>query len=112
MQGVMLSTALDNACAAMMPACAYPDRVNVDFCKATVDYALDGPKSNVQDVNVVDRNANKISGWKAKCKSSGSIRTFTITNRVLQSTSLLLPKQRTHLAYSGGSRTATATLPT
>ena len=68
MQGVMLSTALDNACATMMPACAYADRAHVDFCKATVDYALDSPKSSVQDVNVVDENGNKQSGWNANCK--------------------------------------------
>jgi hypothetical protein len=75
-QGVLISTALDNACAAMMPACAYPDRAGVEFCKATVDYALDGPKSSTQDVNVVDENDNKHSGWNAKCKYSLSCTTL------------------------------------
>jgi hypothetical protein len=69
-QGVLLSTALDNACSAMMPACAYPDRAGTQVCKATVDYALEGPKSSVQDVNVVDAYDNKHAGWNARCTSS------------------------------------------
>ncbi|KAG9185379.1 hypothetical protein G6011_07923 [Alternaria panax] len=67
MRGPQLETVLDNACAAMMPPCAYQDRVAPGtVCTATVDYPLDGPKSNIQHANVVDRDDNSISGWDIK----------------------------------------------
>ncbi|CAN9481626.1 unnamed protein product [Alternaria alternata] len=66
-RGPQLDTVLDNACAAMMPPCAYQDRVaKGTVCTATVDYPLDGPKSNTQHANVVDKDGNSISGWDIK----------------------------------------------
>jgi hypothetical protein len=53
-----------------MPPCAYQDRVaKGTVCTATVDYPLDGPKSNTQHANVVDKDGNSISGWDIKCKA-------------------------------------------
>jgi hypothetical protein len=71
MRGPQLGTVLDNVCAAMMPGCAYPDRIaNGTLCTATIDYPLDGPKSSTQDANVLDSNGNSISDWQVKCKNS------------------------------------------
>lgn len=71
-QGPPLEYVLNNACAAMMPKCAYADRSADLFCIQTIDFALSGPKSTVQSVNVQNRSGNKISGWKLKCKSSNA----------------------------------------
>lgn len=66
-QGFVISTVLDDACAAMMPVCAYPDRAPPDtVCTATVDFKLDGPKSTIQHANVVNATGNKIDGYGAK----------------------------------------------
>ena len=69
MRGPQIETVLDNACAAMMPRCAYSDRVpEGTFCAATIDWSLDGAKSSTQHANVVDSHGNSISGWDIKCK--------------------------------------------
>jgi hypothetical protein len=69
MRGPQLETVLDNACAAMMPPCAYQDRVaKGTVCTATLDYPLDASKSSTQHANIVDSDGNSISGWDIKCK--------------------------------------------
>lgn len=41
-----IETVINNACVAMMPECAFRDRLsNGNFCTATIDYQIDGPKS-------------------------------------------------------------------
>ncbi|KAI2482550.1 hypothetical protein Ptr902_04866 [Pyrenophora tritici-repentis] len=63
-QGSQLEAAVNNACAAMMPACAYQDRLpEGTFCTATIDYKLDGPKNSTQQANVVDSSATSIGDW-------------------------------------------------
>ncbi|KAI4702481.1 hypothetical protein J4E81_002845 [Alternaria sp. BMP 2799] len=57
-----LETILNNACAAMMPGCAYPDRIPTGtLCTATVDYPLNGDKNSTQDANVVGSDGNRIT---------------------------------------------------
>jgi hypothetical protein len=47
--GAQLSTVINDACAAMMPDCAYQDRLPSNiFCTATVDYPIDGPRTSTQ----------------------------------------------------------------
>ncbi|KAL1792857.1 hypothetical protein ACET3X_009364 [Alternaria dauci] len=66
-RGPQLETVLNNACAAMMPPCAYQDRLaQGTVCTATIDYPLDGPKSSTQHANVVDGSGNSISDWDIK----------------------------------------------
>ena len=70
-QGSQLETAVNNACAAMMPACAYQDRLpEGTFCTATIDYALGGPKNSTQQASVVDSSGKSIGNWDVQCKSS------------------------------------------
>lgn len=66
--GPQIEDVLNNACAAMMPACAYPNRGHKVFCVQTVDFNLAAPVSNVQKANVESREGNKLSGWDVKCK--------------------------------------------
>ncbi|KAH7551800.1 hypothetical protein BM1_09434 [Bipolaris maydis] len=43
-----VETVIHNACVAMMPECAFRDRLpNGNFCTATVDYQIDGPKTYI-----------------------------------------------------------------
>ncbi|KAI4639274.1 hypothetical protein J4E93_009453 [Alternaria ventricosa] len=57
-----LETILNNACAAMMPGCAYPDRIPTGtLCTATVNYPLNGHKNSTQDANVVGSDGNSIT---------------------------------------------------
>ncbi|KAL6705072.1 hypothetical protein ACN47E_007331 [Coniothyrium glycines] len=52
--GPQLEDILNNACAAMMPKCAYPDRAGSDtFCIQTVDWPLTEPKSSSQAASVM-----------------------------------------------------------
>lgn len=70
-QGPQMETVLNDACAAMMPPCAYQDRLPKDtVCVQTIDFALEGPVKSVQAANVQDSTGNKISGWLVQCKSS------------------------------------------
>jgi hypothetical protein len=70
MRGPQLGSVLDDACAAMMPPCAYQDRVaEGTVCTATLDYPLNGPKNSIQHANVIDKDGNSISGWDIKCKT-------------------------------------------
>ncbi|KAJ4336423.1 hypothetical protein N0V87_005439 [Didymella glomerata] len=65
--GPQMEDVLTNACAAMMPSCAYPDRLPKDaVCAQVVDWRLDGPKSSTQSANVETSEGNKISGWDVK----------------------------------------------
>lgn len=67
--GPQIESVLTNACAAMMPPCAYPDRVASDVaCTQVIDWQLDGPKTSTQSANVETLEGNKISGWNVKCK--------------------------------------------
>lgn len=68
--GPQIESVLTNACAAMMPGCAYPDRLPEDkMCTQVIDWQLEGPKTSTQSANVETMEGNKISGWKVKCKS-------------------------------------------
>lgn len=63
-----MESVLTDACAAMMPPCAYPDRLPKDtVCAQVVDWRLDGPKDSTQSANVETAEGNKISGWDVKC---------------------------------------------
>jgi hypothetical protein len=67
--GPQMETVLTDACAAMMPPCAYPDRLpNDTVCVQVMDWPLDGPKYSTQSANVETLEGNKISGWDVKCK--------------------------------------------
>lgn len=68
--GPQMDTVLNDACAAMMPVCAYPDRAPKDtVCPQVMDWKLDGPKTSTQNANVEDAaTGNKLSGWAVKCK--------------------------------------------
>ena len=69
-QESQLETVVNNACAAIMPACAYPDRLPQDtFCTATIYYALNGPKNSTQQASVVDSSGKTIGNWDVTCKS-------------------------------------------
>ncbi|KAI4933526.1 uncharacterized protein J4E92_003193 [Alternaria infectoria] len=62
-----LETILNNACAAMMPGCAYPDRIPTGtLCTATVDYPLNGDKNSTQDANVVGSDGNRITDYAVR----------------------------------------------
>lgn len=64
-----MESVLADACAAMMPPCAYPDRLADDnVCAQTMDWQLDGPKDSTQSANIETVEGNKISGWATKCK--------------------------------------------
>lgn len=68
--GPQIQSVLTDACAAMMPPCAHPDRLaNDTACSQVMDWRLDGPKSSTQSANVETLEGNKISGWDVKCKS-------------------------------------------
>lgn len=72
--GPQMGDVLTNACAAMMPACAYPDRLPKDaVCAQVVDWRLDGSKSSTQSANVETAEGNKISGWDLKRKHCTNI---------------------------------------
>lgn len=67
--GPQMEDVLTNACAAMMPPCAYPERLPKDtVCPQVVDWHLDGPKTSTQSANVETAEGNKISGWDVKRK--------------------------------------------
>lgn len=67
--GPQLETVVNDACAAMLPPCAYQDRLGPNtVCIQTVDWPLDGSKSSIQSANVETKQGNKISGWDVKCK--------------------------------------------
>lgn len=64
-----MESVLTDACAAMMPRCAYPDRLADDIvCAQVIDWKLDGPKNSTQSANIETTEGNKISGWNVKCK--------------------------------------------
>ncbi|KAH7383817.1 hypothetical protein BKA66DRAFT_462846 [Pyrenochaeta sp. MPI-SDFR-AT-0127] len=65
--GPQLETVVNDACAAMLPRCAYQDRLPADtICIQPIDWPLNGPKSSTQSANVETKDGNKISGWKVK----------------------------------------------
>lgn len=79
--GPQMEDVLTNACAAMMPSCAYPDRLPKDaVCAQVVDWRLDGPKSSTQSANVETSEGNKISGWDVKRKFDTRLRGEIGTN--------------------------------
>ena len=64
-----MESVLADACAAMMPPCAYSDRLADDtVCIKTMDWRLDGPENSMQSANIETAEGNKISGWVVKCK--------------------------------------------
>lgn len=64
-----LETILNDACAAMMPGCAYPDRIATGtLCTATVDYPLNGHKNSTRDANAVGSDGNRITDYAVRCK--------------------------------------------
>lgn len=67
--GPQMEAVLTDACAAMMPPCAYPSRLADDVaCAQVIDWNLDGPKTSTQSANIETTEGNKISGWNVKCK--------------------------------------------
>lgn len=69
--GPQLGDVLNNACAALMPDCAYPDRHLDLMCITTYDWKLDCPMNTLQSANVESKESgNKLSGWAVQCKSS------------------------------------------
>ena len=67
--GPQLETIVNNACAAMMPKCAYPDRAGSDmFCIQTIDWPLSRHVTSSLSANVENAQGNKIGGWAVKCK--------------------------------------------
>jgi hypothetical protein len=67
--GAQLSTAINNACAAMMPGCAYPDRLPQNtFCTATVDYPIDGPMHSTQYLYSSQSLYSSQKGGVLRCK--------------------------------------------
>lgn len=73
-QGPQLDSVVNDACAGLMPPCAYQQRLNPDtFCAQTIDFSLPGPKSVVQIANVLSSDGNKISGYAAQCKQTYAI---------------------------------------
>ncbi|KAJ8109516.1 hypothetical protein OPT61_g7403 [Boeremia exigua] len=65
--GPQMESVLTDACAAMMPSCAYPARLAEDVvCAQVMDWRLDGQKNNTQSANVETLEGNKISGWDVK----------------------------------------------
>lgn len=62
--GPQMESVLTDACVAMMPPCAHPERVAKDVvCAQVIDWRLDGPKSSKQSANIETAEGNKISGW-------------------------------------------------
>jgi hypothetical protein len=69
--GPQVEEVVENACVAMMPGCAYPDRLGDDtMCAQVLDWELDGPKTNTQPANVEMIGGDKAPGWDVKCKLS------------------------------------------
>lgn len=67
--GPQMESVITDACAAMMPPCAYPGRLPKDtVCVQKIDWRLDGPKNSTQSANVETAEGNKISGWDVKCE--------------------------------------------
>ncbi|CBY01400.1 hypothetical protein IAQ61_003226 [Plenodomus lingam] len=63
--GPQMGQVLNQGCAAMMPDCAYPDKHPGILCTKTIDFALDGPKSSIQNA-LVQGPDGRLPGWKAK----------------------------------------------
>jgi hypothetical protein len=69
--GPQLETVLNDACAAMMPPCAYQDRLpQGTVCPRSIYWPLKGAKKSVQSANVETGAGNKISGWDVQCMYS------------------------------------------
>jgi hypothetical protein len=69
--GPQLETVLKDACAAMMPPCAYQDRLPTGTaCPRSIYWPLKGAKKSIQNANVETAEGNKISGWDVQCTSS------------------------------------------
>ncbi|KAF2022776.1 hypothetical protein EK21DRAFT_119403 [Setomelanomma holmii] len=64
--GPQSETVLNNACAAMMPTCAYPELHPDIMCIQTIDWPLNGTKKSVRSANVETRKRNKVSGWNVQ----------------------------------------------
>lgn len=75
--GPQIESVLTDACAAMMPPCAYPSRLPEDaVCVQVIDWRLDGPKNSTQSANIETLDGNKISGWGVRCTLLNSVVTF------------------------------------
>jgi hypothetical protein len=67
--GPQLETVLNDACAEMMPSCAYQDRLpDGTVCTKSIDWPLEGAKKSRQSANVESAEGNKMSGWEVQCK--------------------------------------------
>jgi hypothetical protein len=63
-----VETILNDACAAMMPVCAYQDRVPPNtVCIKTTLWPLEGPVNNTQSLDIVTPEGDKMSG-DVQCK--------------------------------------------
>lgn len=67
------SATINNACAALMPPCAYPARQPADtICVQTIDFPLSSQKSSIQSlVDIQNLLGQKVNGLGLKC-------TFTV----------------------------------
>jgi hypothetical protein len=71
--GPQLDTVLNDACAAMMDPCAFPERLSAHtVCAQIITWPLKGPVDSAQGANVEDLDGNKLSGWDVQCKSTES----------------------------------------
>lgn len=70
--GPQIETVLNDACAAMLPICAYPERApNGTVCAQVKTWKLDGAKTSTQHANVEKKeNGDKLGGWDVQCKFS------------------------------------------
>lgn len=110
--GPQVEEVVEKACAAMMPGCAYPDRVDDEtMCPQVMDWELDGAKSDTHSANVEMIGGDKAPGWDVKCKlCAGDEVRVTFTDSLLQFLSHPQHGTRTaHLLSSGQSTTVTVT---
>lgn len=60
---------INNACAAMMPVCAFPDRVDPEtICIQTVDWPLSERKTSILPASLNLGDGDHSGGWQVQCK--------------------------------------------
>jgi hypothetical protein len=75
--GPQLDTVLNDACAEMMPPCAYQELLpESTACTKSIEWPLESSKKSTQSANVESAEGNKMSGWNVQCK-------FVSTNLVM-----------------------------
>lgn len=67
--GPQKESVINDACADMMPPCAYQERHPSLVCTPVMNWRLDSAKKSTQNANVEDAaTGNKLSGWAVQCK--------------------------------------------